>query len=133
MQSSGIYIIFSKRYPGRMYVGSAFDFAVRKKVHISQLFHNNHHNVIMQNHFNKYGLADFYFCILEPCDREVLLSREQHYIDTLKPFFNINPVAGSRAGSKHSEFTKRKIRSSWRKRKPISQLSRLRGRFQSDS
>lgn len=40
--------------------------------------------------------------MLEECEpiKEVLLAREQYYIDTLKPEYNICPVAGSRLGSK---------------------------------
>lgn len=131
--ASGIYIIFSKCKPERQYVGSAVDFTSRWLVHQSNLFHNCHHNAIMQNHSNKYGYKDFVFVILEPCARERLIELEQKWIDALNPYFNINPVAGSRLGSKHSAFTRLKMSHSWKRRKPISQLSRLLGRFQKDS
>lgn len=36
----------------------------------------------------------------------MILSREQHYLDSLDPEYNINPIAGSRLGSVHSEESK---------------------------
>ena len=46
--------------------------------------------------------------------RKLILEREQHYIDSLSPVYNINPIAGSRLGSRHTEETKvlmRKLKS----------------------
>lgn len=39
-----------------------------------------------------------------------LIKREQHYIDLLKPKYNILKIAGSRLGAKHSEEVKAKIK-----------------------
>jgi group I intron endonuclease len=47
--------------------------------------------------------SDFIFIIFEYCEPDKLILREQFYIDALKPEYNINPIAGSRLGSKHSE------------------------------
>jgi hypothetical protein len=41
--------------------------------------------------------------ILEYCDPDKVVSREQYYIDLLKPQYNILKVAGSLVGFKHSE------------------------------
>ena len=43
--------------------------------------------------------------ILEYCDSKVLISREQKYLDLLKPEYNILDKAGSSLGFKHSEST----------------------------
>lgn len=43
----------------------------------------------------KYGYSEFKLEILEFCDADVLISREQYYIDELKPEFNILKIAGS--------------------------------------
>lgn len=40
--------------------------------------------------------------MLEYCDKLVLISREQYYIDTLKPFFNVCLTAGSTLGINHT-------------------------------
>jgi hypothetical protein len=49
--------------------------------------------------------------ILELCEcaREILVAREQHYIDLLHPQLNMNPLATNRLGAVHSEETKRKM------------------------
>lgn len=36
----------------------------------------------------------------------MILEQEQFYIDSLKPTYYINPIAGSRLGSLHTEETK---------------------------
>lgn len=47
--------------------------------------------------------------ILEYCDRENILKREQYYIDKLNPEYNLYKIAGSPLGRKPSEATKLKI------------------------
>ena len=53
----------------------------------------------------KYGHSSFKLEILEYCDSKVLISREQKYLDLLKPEYNILDKAGSSLGFKHSEST----------------------------
>jgi len=53
----------------------------------------------------KYGHSNFRFEILEYCEPENAIFREQHYIDLLKPEYNINPIAGSSLGYKHNQET----------------------------
>ena len=57
---------------------------------------------------NNYGVDVLKFEILE-FDCKQLILREQYYIDTLKPFFNICKIAGSRSGTTQSTITKNKI------------------------
>jgi group I intron endonuclease len=52
----------------------------------------------------------FFFFYLEYCEPANAITREQYYIDLLKPEYNILQVAGSRMGSKHTEETKAKLR-----------------------
>ena len=47
-----------------------------------------------------------YRIIFEYCEADELISREQFYLDELKPEYNMNPIAGSRLRSKHTEKTK---------------------------
>jgi group I intron endonuclease len=47
--------------------------------------------------------------ILEYCESSLCISREQYYLDLLKPEYNICKIAGSRLGTKQSEETKIKI------------------------
>ena len=92
------------------YYGSSIDIDLRFRVHKSQLRSNKHHNIHLQNAWNKYGEENFEFIIIEECEsnKEILLEREQFYIDSLRPYYNLLPTAGSRLGSKASEETKAK-------------------------
>jgi group I intron endonuclease len=59
----------------------------------------------------KYGISSFQLDILEYCESDVLIKREQYYIDLLMPEYNICKTAGSILGLrfKHSKETKFKI------------------------
>lgn len=57
----------------------------------------------------KWGYSSFSLSILEYCSVDVLIQREQHYIDFLKPDYNICTTAGSTLGKLHSLEAKDKI------------------------
>jgi group I intron endonuclease len=72
---------------------------------------NNHingtkSNVLLQRAIKKYNLQDFIFIVFEYCDSKELISREQIYLDTLLPEFNILKKAGSSLGYKHTDEAK---------------------------
>lgn len=95
----------------KIYVGSAINFNKRASNHLSDLKKNKHGNSKLQNHVNKYGIEDLEFSILEEVtDVSILIEREQFFIDTLKPEFNICKIAGSALGRKTSDETKSKQR-----------------------
>jgi group I intron endonuclease len=50
----------------------------------------------------KHGYSNFSLDILEYCEVDILIEREQYYLDILKPEYNILKAANSRIGSKHS-------------------------------
>lgn len=108
----GIYCI-SNNINNKCYIGSSKNIKLRKGGHISRLRNNRHPNQHLQNSWNKYGQDNFIFEILEQlpkeCTTEELLAREQYYLDTLKPEYNILKIAGSIEGYKHLEETKLKI------------------------
>lgn len=107
---SGIYSLISIS-KGHRYVGCATYIKSRISSHLAALRHNRHHSVILQNHFNKYGEEDIAFEILELVDDvSTLVNREQFYIDTLFPRFNVCPVAGRCEGRPVSEKTRDKLR-----------------------
>lgn len=95
---SGIYKIQSIVKPNRCYVGSAVDILTRWRGHLLKLRKNIHANPKLQAHFNKYGKNDLQFSILLGCDRGDLITSEQFFIDSLKPWFNICKIAGSTLG-----------------------------------
>lgn len=98
--NSGIYKIQSKYKPKRIYIGSAVDFASRKRVHLCQLRKGNHHSPKLQRHYNKYGENDLIFSFITGCDKLNLIAYEQFYIDSLYPYFNVCQTAGSLLGIK---------------------------------
>jgi hypothetical protein len=63
-------------------------------------------SVVLYRALLKYGYSNFSLDILEYCEPNVKISREQYYIDLLKPEYNILKKAGSNLGFKHSEETK---------------------------
>lgn len=109
----GIYCIESKC--GKIYIGSAVSLRTRFMTHRYMLKGNRHDNPKLQNYVNKHGIDTLTFKVLELCPKENLLEREQYFIDTLNPFFNVLRIAGSTyglrpwLGKKHSEETKEKI------------------------
>ncbi len=104
---SGIYLIKSA-VNDKIYIGSAINLCYRRSRHIYDLKNDIHANIHLQRHFNKYG-DDLEFSVLEYCEKDKLIEREQYYIDTLKPEFNICKIAGSCLGIKRSKETKKKI------------------------
>lgn len=103
MKLTGIYKISSQIHPERIYIGSAVNIYSRWSIHRSDLHLREHGNSRLQNHYNKYGKENLTYVIIESCLPEDLIRREQYYIDTLNPFFNICKIAGSQLGTKRSE------------------------------
>jgi len=58
----------------------------------------------------KHGFSNFTLEILEYCVSSQALDREQYYMDSLKPEYNIAKVAGSTLGYKHSPESLAKMR-----------------------
>lgn len=106
--ASGIYEIRNV-INGHIYIGSAVNVTKRWNLHICELKKERHHSGHLQNAWNKYGSDAFEFSIKELCPKEDLIVREQHFIDTLFPEYNVCKVAGSHLGMKRSEETREKI------------------------
>jgi group I intron endonuclease len=113
----GIYAIVNLTN-GRHYVGSAINIRKRKAVHLCELRKGKHDNSKLQRAFNKYGEAEFRFDVLElVADTTLLIEREQFWMDSTRPFYNILRVAGSSLGRKATDETKAKIAAKARGRK----------------
>ncbi len=93
----GIYVIKNK-VNGKFYIGSSDDIRHRWYEHSYKLRKNKHNNPHFQNAWNKYGESNFEFLIVEKCNKDDLLTREQYYINKLQPFkekgYNICDTAG---------------------------------------
>lgn len=122
LNSSGIYRIQSKVKPEKIYIGSAVNFLNRWRLHKHKLSKNIHDSKKLQNHVNKYGIDDLSFEIVEQCNKEDLIRREQYYIDTLYPIFNSRQKAENNLGFKHSKKSIQKMKESWKKREFTPEL-----------
>ena len=126
MTDSGIYAI-RNRANDKRYVGSAVDLEWRwQGEHLDDLRRGQSHNRHLQNAFNKYGEEAFEFIVLEYVDDpEMLIPREQHYIDEVWPeCYNICPKAGSSLGMTQSEETRRKNSEAHRGKHPSEETRR---------
>lgn len=88
------------------YVGSSTNYSRGKKRHFEDLKRNKHHSIKLQRAYDKYGNDAFRVFELESFEyisKDHMLTREQHYIDTLKPKYNICQIAGSQLGSKRND------------------------------
>lgn len=93
-KSSGVYKIIN-RINGKFYIGStSMPFSRRFDFHECELKHGRHGNIHLQRSYDKHGRDAFTFEIVEECsDKSILRHREQFYIDSLNPEFNIQKDA----------------------------------------
>lgn len=106
----------------KVYIGSASvnsskiksgnGFYSRWKKHIHLLKNNKHHSPALQNAFNKYGEDLLSFEVLQECEPDECILKEQYYIDYFDAFhkgYNGRPIANNNLGIKQSEKQKKKI------------------------
>ena len=105
-KTSGIYCIRNTRNDKR-YVGSAVNIAARYRTHKYDLRRGKHHSPHLQNSWVKHGPDAFEFVVLEECAVDELIQREQRWMDSLSPEYNVLPNAGSNLGYRWSEEQKR--------------------------
>lgn len=108
MRHTGVYKIVNVSN-GKCYVGSSVQVESRIFKHLGFLRRGDHPNAHLQAAFLKYGEQAFDFELLEVCDKELLLKREQFYLDALVPEYNICKVAGNTLGYKHDGVAKAKM------------------------
>jgi len=102
----GIYKISHASKPDLFYIGSASSIYVKKGIqrgfyirfwhHINDLRLNKHCSKYLQNVVNKYGIEGIRFEILEIVeteDRNIILEKEQYYLDSLNPAYNSSKTA----------------------------------------
>lgn len=87
-------------------MGSSQDLRKRIKDYFDNTNLNNSKGSIICKALIKHGHDSFNLKILEYCSLENLLVREQYYIDTLKPEYNILSLAGNSRGYIHTEASK---------------------------
>ena len=110
---SGIYQI-TNAVTGAKYIGSAVQFYRRWRKHYTELCNGTHHCSHLQRAWNKYGDTAFVWDILEYAPVDMLIEREQFWLNQLfcgeeSLRYNLTPTAGSNLGVKRSEETKKKM------------------------
>jgi group I intron endonuclease len=80
---SGIYKI-ENIINHKIYIGSSINLKSREYKHFWMLNNNIHDNNYLQNSFNKFGENFFIFSILEKCEPELLIEKENYYINEYK-------------------------------------------------
>ena len=123
---AAVYIYQYTKDKSKIYVGSTFNLVQRFEQHKYRISKKSKSCPIFYNYVLKHGWSKFSFGILEYLDlskiintkqkRKILLNKEQYYLNTLNPSLNVNRVAGSMLGYKHTKTNIEVIR--------ISSLSR---------
>lgn len=103
----GIYLWFNNLTKD-FYVGSSINLSRRISSYFnkSYLIHPKNKNMIICKSLNKYSHDNFSLVIIEYCDKDKLIEREQFWIDNLKPTYNVLNTAYNSIGYKHSEESK---------------------------
>jgi len=110
-EKSGIYM-WKNLINDKQYIGSAVDLSNRLSSDSSTTSMENtlkRGNSHIYRALLKHGHDNFSLTILEYCDKEKCIERENYYLSSENHEYNILEKAGSRLGSKHSELTKIKI------------------------
>lgn len=111
----GIYKIYNL-ISEKFYIGSAIDIKSRWRIHRHKLNKNKHVNKFLQSSWNLHSEEAFKFIMIEECSKEVLANREQFWLDATQCYnrnigYNLNKIANSMLGFKHTEETKLKFKS----------------------
>jgi len=124
---SGVYRWINKK-SGKSYVGSSVNLFFRLRDYLTINYLKREIKLskrIISMALIKYGYSGFTLEILEYCDVSVLIEREQHYMDLLKPEYNILKIAGSNLGFKHSEVAKTKMKHKYKANLPLRKINHL--------
>lgn len=81
--NGGIYKIVNTKN-NKVYVGKAKNFANRKRQHFNSLLEGSHYNKYLQRSFDKYGIENFEFIVIEHCCVEDMNDRERYWIKELE-------------------------------------------------
>lgn len=118
---SGVYC-FKNKINGSIYVGSSVDLRKRFKYYFSVNYLRSvtlKYKSKIYSSLLKNGYDNFTLEILEHCDPDQCIEREDYYINLLKPDYNICPKAGSSFGRTTSEDTKMKLSTIAQNRKHV--------------
>lgn len=114
---AGIYL-WTQKESGKRYIGSSMDLSKRFNNYFSNGYLAHRKTSYISNALLHYLHSSFSLAILEYIDttnlskaevRKLILEREQYYLDSLSPEYNLLKEAGSSLGYKHSPETIEKL------------------------
>lgn len=102
-EKAGIYC-WTLLSSGKSYVGSSINLGRRLRDYFNPIYisHFTRKNMVINKALLKYGYSKFKLEILEYCDPEDLIKKEQYYMDILNPEYNVLNTAYSSLGYKHT-------------------------------
>ncbi|NCX56490.1 MAG: hypothetical protein EBW87_04740 [Burkholderiaceae bacterium] len=121
LKKTGIYKI-TCTVTGKLYIGStSLNFHTRWYTHVNSLKRNAHCNPYLQFAWNKHGSDAFKFEIIEECEPENCIRREQYWIDLTNSTdhnvgYNLCAEASSCKGVKRTEEQRNRMREAAKKR-----------------
>lgn len=90
---SGVFRLVNK-INGKSYIGSSMSLSNTFSIYYSLgSLKKVKGSIIIYRALLKYGYSNFSLDILEYCEKDVLIEREQYYIDLIKPEYNIKVVS----------------------------------------
>ena len=118
----GIYKIVNK-ITNDFYIGSSKDIKARWHCHKNSNNYKKYPNSKLYKAMSEYGIKNFDFDIIEECSEKDLLEKEQYYIDSLHPVYNIGAAKAKLSSAeyqkqyqqKHAKIIKEK-RNNWKKK-----------------
>lgn len=94
INKTGVYRLVNK-INGKSFIGSSKHLSNTLSAYysLSSLKRKVKGSIIIYRALSKYGYSNFSLEILEFCEADILIKREQYYIDLLKPEYNIKVVS----------------------------------------
>jgi len=90
----------------KCYIGQTTNFKRRRKDHIESLNKNNHHNILLQRSWNKYGMHNFKFEIIGYCyDKENIYIQEtecKYFFNTFNRLYGYNIAIDEKGGNTYT-------------------------------
>ena len=68
-------------FNNKCYIGQTINFRNRINKHKFMLRRNSHSNNFLQNAWNKYGCDNFKFEVIEECEKEILVEKEEYWVN----------------------------------------------------
>jgi group I intron endonuclease len=95
--------MITNRVNKKRYIGKSINLLERIKNYLSKDYLNSNPNSKICEALLKFDNSQFYVSILELCDADILSKREQHFINIMKPQYNIRKIVKKSDSSINSQ------------------------------